>query len=78
MGCLNHTRADMVQVLNLQDDGILGFKIKDLAPITKDLGSRAEIENRKLRAWVQKLKIWTYRIRDPKLGPGTLNLEYGT
>ena len=32
----------MVQVLNLQDDGVQGFKIKDLGPITKDLGSRSE------------------------------------
>ena len=32
----------MVQVLNLQDDGIQGFKIKDLAPITKDLGSETK------------------------------------
>ena len=32
----------MVQVLNLQDDGVQGLKIKDPGPITKDLGSRAE------------------------------------
>ena len=32
----------MVQVLNLQDDGVQGFKINDLGPITKDLGSRSE------------------------------------
>ena len=30
----------MVQVLNLQDDGVQGFKIKDLGPITKELGFR--------------------------------------
>ena len=65
----------MVQVLKLQDDGVQGFKIKDLAPITKDLGSRAEVENRKLRAWVQKLKIWTYKVRiwDPKFRTWDLN-----
>ena len=32
----------MVQVLNSQDDGVQGFKIKDLGPITKDLGSRTK------------------------------------
>ena len=32
----------MVQVLNSQDDGVQGFKIKDLGPLTKDLGSRSK------------------------------------
>ena len=32
----------MVQVLNLQDDGVQGFNIQDLGPITKDLGSETK------------------------------------
>ena len=43
------SRADLVQALNLQDDGVHGFKIKDLGPIT---------------IWGLEQRTWDLKIKD--------------